>query len=154
MLFLYLIFNSLRVIRRAARDNVTIRRKRSITEVRDRTTRASRTARSARAAASDIGVKLADSIDFLGRESVETRSRARTGRWSDGGLPALTHTTCNVRADENVIDLAVGRTAGNVRPRSARCQPGNTETTRDPRNCSHPQPPRADRAAGDWLGAR
>src|SRR6186997_762525 len=108
MLFLYLIFSSLRIIPTSSSRYATIRRKRSITEVRDRTTRASRTARSARAAASGIRVKLADRVVFLG-QGVGRYAQPSTDRpvvrrrHSEHLAPHDGH----VVAHEHVIDLAV-----------------------------------------------
>src|SRR5262245_8532121 len=60
MLFLYLTFSSLRVIPTRSSRYVMMRRKRSRTEVRERTTRAFRALSSARSATSGMRVKLAD----------------------------------------------------------------------------------------------
>ena len=61
----------------------------------------------------------------------DTRSRARTGRWSDGVIGSTSpHTTVDVVADEHVIDLAVrGAPPDTCVRATARRQPGNTATT-------------------------
>ena len=62
-----------------------MRRKRSITEVRDRTTRASRTARSARAAASGMKAKLADRRSYRYPGASRPDARRAVEHAPDGG---------------------------------------------------------------------
>ena len=92
----------------------------------------------------------------LGWGRVATRSRARTGRWSEGvaGSTSPESTVMLSRTSTWSIWLC-GRCAGYVRPNTARRQPGQHRDRHPvPRGCSRRRRPPAARCAAAAVAAR